>query len=399
MSALLDNGLSILGYLAILVASLALSWVLVPFAIRLATRRQILDHPGGYKQQEAPVPYLGGLAMLLAFSVAVIAAALVRPPTAGFTELLVIMALASALSIVGLIDDLRGLGITVRLAAMTAAGIALWFGGTGVLLFGNPWVDGAITVLWVVGITNAMNLLDNMDGLSAGVAAIAAVTFFGVAALNGQFLVAALSIALAGCAMGFLRHNRYPARIYMGDAGSLFLGFLLAALGIRLRLDAGPPIAVFVPLIVLSIPIFDTALVVVSRMADRVNPFQGGADHASHRLVRLGLRVPVAVGLIYGAAAGSAWLAIAMSRQTDLVAAWLLVTLWITLASVSCVLLVRASSSGPARTGPPRRRETGTCQTAESSGAAWHPHQNRSREDKSGHQSLAHSDSSRLQGR
>ena len=337
------NGIDLLGFVGILGASLALSLVLVPLALRFALRKQVLDHPGGYKQQDAPVPYLGGVAMLLAFALAVVAAALVRPPTSGFEELLVILGAAVALSLVGLIDDLRGLGVTIRLVAMAAAGLALWFGGTGVLLFGNPWIDATITVLWVVGITNAMNLLDNMDGLSAGVAAIAAATFFGVALLNGQVLVAALSIALVGCAAGFLRHNRYPARIYMGDAGSLFLGVMLAALGIRLRLDAGPPIAVFVPLIALSVPIFDTALVTVSRILAGKSPFEGGSDHASHRLVRLGLRVPVAVGLIYGAGAASAWLGIAMSRQTDVIAAWLLVTLWLSLAAMASVVLVRAS--------------------------------------------------------
>jgi UDP-GlcNAc:undecaprenyl-phosphate/decaprenyl-phosphate GlcNAc-1-phosphate transferase len=337
------------GYLAILAGSLTLSLLLVPLALRLASRRQILDHPGGYKTQEAPVPYLGGVAMLLAFSLAVVVAALVRPPVSGFDELLVIIGVAMLLGLVGLIDDLRGLGVTVRLTAMVLAGLALWFGGTGVLLVGNPWVDGAITVLWVVGITNAMNLLDNMDGLSGGVATIAAAAFFAVAALNGQYLVAGLSLGLVGCAAGFLRHNRYPARIYMGDAGSLFLGVMLAALGIRLRLDAGPPIAVFVPLIAMSVPVFDTALVTVTRLLAGRNPLQGGADHASHRLVRLGLRVPVAVGLIYGAAGGSAWLAIAMSRQTDLVAAWLLVTLWLGLAAMASVLLVKATG---VRTGP-----------------------------------------------
>jgi UDP-GlcNAc:undecaprenyl-phosphate/decaprenyl-phosphate GlcNAc-1-phosphate transferase len=339
------NGFDLLGYAGILVASLTLSWVLVPVALRFALRRQVLDHPGGYKTQDAPVPYLGGVAMLVAFAVAVAVAAALRPPVSGFDQLLVILGVAVALGLVGLLDDLRGLGVTIRLVAMVAAGIALWFGGTGVLLFGNPWLDGAITVLWVVGITNAMNLLDNMDGLSAGVAAIAAGTFFAVAALNGQFLVAGLSLALAGCALGFLRHNRYPARIYMGDAGSLFLGVMLAALGIRVRLDAGPPIAVFVPLIVLSVPVFDTALVTVSRVLAGKSPFEGGSDHASHRLVRLGLRVPVAVGLIYGAALASAWLAIAMSRQSDLVAAWLLVTLWLSLAAMASVVLVRATGS------------------------------------------------------
>lgn len=346
------NGVGPLGYLLIFAGSLTLACLFVPLALRVATRLRVFDHPGGYKRQQAPVPYLGGMAMLLAFSVAIVLAALARPPLTGLDELLVIMGAAVALSIVGLIDDLRGLGVGIRLLAMAVAGLALWFGGTGVLLIGNPWVDGAITVLWVVAITNAMNLLDNMDGLSGGVAAIAAVTFFGVAALNGQFLVAGLSIALVGCALGFLRHNRHPARIYMGDAGSLFLGFMLAALGIRLRLDAGPPIAVFVPLVALSVPIFDTALVTVTRVLAGKSPFLGGADHVSHRLVRLGLRVPVAVGLIYGAAGASAWLAIAMSRQTDLIAAWLLVTLWLSLAAMASILLVRSSGGNAATLDP-----------------------------------------------
>jgi UDP-GlcNAc:undecaprenyl-phosphate/decaprenyl-phosphate GlcNAc-1-phosphate transferase len=358
VSSFLSDGLGSLGYVAILFASLALSWVLVPLALRIATRREVFDHPGGHKQQEAPVPYLGGVAMVLAFSAAVIAAAIVRPPVAGLNELIVIMAAAAALSLVGLVDDLRGLGVTVRMVAMVAAALALWFSGTGVLLFGNPWIDGAITILWVVGITNSMNLLDNMDGLSAGVAAIAAATFFGVAALNGQFLVAGLSIALVGCALGFLRHNRYPARIYMGDAGSLFLGFTLAALGIRLRLDAGPPIAVFVPLVVLTIPILDTALVTLTRFREGRSIFQGGADHASHRLVQLGLRVPGAVRLIYVLAAFSSWLAIVISRQVDLLSAYLLVGLWGAVAALSAGFLARTTRPAASQPTAPARESS-----------------------------------------
>jgi UDP-GlcNAc:undecaprenyl-phosphate/decaprenyl-phosphate GlcNAc-1-phosphate transferase len=217
----------------------------------------------------------------------------------------------------------------------------------GVLLFGNPWLDGVITVVWVVGITNAMNLLDNMDGLSAGVATIAAWTFFMVAALNGQYLVAGLSVALAGCAAGFLRHNYHPAKIYMGDAGSLFLGFVLAALGIRLRLDAGPPIAVFVPILVLTVPLLDTGLVVLSRLHRGVSPFQGGADHTSHRLVRAGLPVRRAVGLIYLASLASAWLALVMSRQSDAVSGYLLISLWASMAGAGGWYLVRMTTKPP----------------------------------------------------
>src|SRR3954447_7758722 len=126
--------------------------------------------------------------------------------------------------------------------------------------------DLLITIVWVVGVTNAFNLLDNMDGLSAGVAALGALTFFVLAVLNGQYLVAALAVAVAGCAVGFLRHNFHPAKIYMGDAGSLFLGFLLSVIGLRLRLPDAPQLtALFVPVVVLGIALFDTSLVTVAR--------------------------------------------------------------------------------------------------------------------------------------
>lgn len=351
------SGFSALGYAAILGGSLALSLLLVPLALRIAVRKQVLDHPGGYKRQTSPVPYLGGLAMLIAFAVVIGGAATLRPPVAGFDELLVILGAAVGLAIVGFVDDLRGLGVTVRVVATIAAGLALWFGGTGVLLIGVPWADATLTVLWVLGITHAMNLLDNMDGLSAGVAAIAATTFFGIAALNGQFLVAALSLALVGVAGGFLRQNRYPARIYMGDAGSLFLGFLLAVIGIRLEFATVVEISVFVPIVVLTVPILDTSLVTISRLSRGVSPLKGGADHISHRLVRLGLPVPGAVGIVYGAAIFSSWLAVALARQTDLWSAYLLLSFWATLMGFGGLVLVRLSSDRASRERCPAGQE------------------------------------------
>lgn len=336
-----------LTYLGVFAGSLLLSLLLVPLALRFAVRRGVLDHPGGYKEQATPVPYLGGLAMLAAFVVAIGGAALIRPPDAGRNELLVILVAALALGVVGLIDDLRGLGVTIRLAATVAAGLALWFGGTQIQVTGVVGLDATLTVLWVVGITHAMNLLDNMDGLSAGVALIAAATFFVIAALNGQFLVAALSLALVGCAAGFLRHNRYPARIYMGDAGSLFLGLMLAVVAIRLRFGAPQHITVFVPIVVLAVPLLDTALVTISRSIDGRSIFQGGTDHISHRLVTLGLPVPGAVGVIYGVAVFSSWLAIVISRQDDAVSAYLLVGLWFSIGAMAGWFLVMATSKPP----------------------------------------------------
>ncbi len=327
-------------YAAVFVGSLLCSLVLTPLVLRLAIRRQILDHPGDHKVHESPVPYLGGLAMVGALSAAVLAASLLSPPESGMTELVTVMGIAIALSVVGLVDDLRNLGPWVRLAAEIGAGFGVWQAGAGVELFGNGAVDCIVTIVWVVGMTNAFNLLDNMDGLSAGIAVIAAGSFFVIAEVNGQFLVAALCAALAGGAVGFLRHNFHPARIYMGDAGSLYLGFVLAYLGLKLRFDAPDDVTFLVPILVLAVPILDTTLVTVCRLLNGRSPFQGGQDHISHRLVRVGLPIRAAVGVLYGAAISLGVVALVVSRG-DRTTAYLLAGLALAQGLVVGVLLAR----------------------------------------------------------
>jgi UDP-GlcNAc:undecaprenyl-phosphate GlcNAc-1-phosphate transferase len=180
------------------------------------------------------------------------------------------------------------LGSYVKLAGQIAAALILIFSGVQVALFGN-WLDIALTVLWVVGITNAMNLLDNMDGLSGGIAMIAATFFTLLAALSNQYLVGALAAALAGACVGFLFYNWNPAHIFMGDTGSLFLGFLLAAVAIKLRFPSNSnTITWMIPVMVLGVPIFDTTLVFISRLRRGLNPLTTpGKDHLSHRLALL----------------------------------------------------------------------------------------------------------------
>lgn len=312
----------VLVYVGALLGAAFLSLVITPFALRWAVRQGVLDRPGGHKSHEVPTPYLGGVAMLVAFSGAVLVASLVRPPPSGLRELAVILSVAVGLSIVGLVDDVRGLGVLIRLGSQAAAAVALWAVGIQVSFSGVTTLDFVVTVVWVVGITNALNLLDNMDGLSAGVTSIAALSFGIIGALNGQILVSSLSFALAGCAAGFLRLNRPPARIYMGDAGSLFLGVLLATIGIKLRFEAPPNVAVLVPILVLTVPVLDTALVTVARLRHGENPLSGGRDHISHRLVHVGLPVPAAVGLIVAAGLGHGWMALIVSRL-DASTAWL----------------------------------------------------------------------------
>lgn len=295
--------------------SLALAWLLTPLMLRLALRLRVLDHPDERKAQASPVPYLGGVAIVLSFSVTVLAAAAVLRPSAGLGALAAAMGAALVLALMGLIDDLRGLGPGLRVALEVAAGFLVWRTGPGLLVVGPEWLDLVVTVAWVVGITNAINLLDNMDGLSAGVTAIASASFFLVAAVNGQYLVAAFAAALTGCAIGFLRHNFHPATIYMGDAGSLFLGFLLAFLGTRIRPDTDESLwPLLVPVMILGVALLDTSLVTVARLRHGRSPLQGGRDHISHRLVWVGFPVPVAVGLIYTTAAGLGWLALVVQR-------------------------------------------------------------------------------------
>lgn len=326
-------------YPAVFAAAGLLSWLLVPLAIKVAIHRDIVDRPGGYKLQSDPVPYLGGLAIVLSFSAIVLVAALVRPPVSGFDELAIILVGGAVLSLMGLVDDIRGLSPFVRLGVMIAVATGVVTSGVEVrLVDGGGPIDIGLTVLWIVGMTNALNLMDNMDGLSAGIATIGALSLAIIAASNGQFLVGALAAALAGCAVGFLRHNFHPARIYMGDAGSLFLGFVLSVLAVKLRFAAPRQVTAFVPLVVFALPILDTTLVTLTRLLHRLNPLTGGRDHLSHRLVLLGLSVRQAVSVLYGVAILLGWAGLIMSRLDVLTAYLLIAMVGVALVTAGIVL-------------------------------------------------------------
>ena len=195
------------------------------------------------------------------------------------------------------------------------------------------------TVCWVVIVTNSFNLLDNMDGLAAGVAAVSSIFLFAVALENGQFILGALALGLAGCAIGFLRYNFHPARIYMGDSGSLFLGFVLAVLSLDLRFPAFTQVTFVVPVLIVGVALFDTTLVSITRLIHGRTPLQGGLDHVSHRLVFVGLSTRAAVCLLYAVAVALGGIALVITR-VDL-----------------SVGLVRERSCGAVR--PPRRPRIG----------------------------------------
>src|SRR3990170_225965 len=206
----------------------------------------------------------------------------------------------------------------VKLAVEGLAGAVLWTAGVRAGFFGVAAADLVLTILWVIGITNALNLLDNMDGLASGVTAIASLAYFALAAQQVFFLVAAFALALAGSSLGFLRYNFPPARIFLGDAGSLFLGFLLAALALKLDLvGASGIVRAAVAALILGVPVFDTLLVVVARLRGGRPVYVGGTDHFSQRLAGLGLSDRNIALLTYGAQAVCAGLAVLAERAAQ----------------------------------------------------------------------------------
>lgn len=284
-------------YLLVFAGVLVLSMALTPVARLLAPRLGVMDIPSARKVHQRPVPRLGGLAIYLA----VLVAAIALGERFNFAQFGSIIVGATAVSFLGLVDDRWGVRPTVKLLGQVLAALLLWATGVRVGTFGQPVLDFFLTVLWVVYITNALNLLDNMDGLAGGVAAIAAAHFALMCSFSGQYLVGALSIAVLAACLGFLFYNLNPASIFMGDSGALFLGFMLAAVGIKLRFPENVTFVTWmVPVLVMGLPIFDTALVTVSRLRRGLNPLTTpGKDHVSHRLVNAGLSPREAVLVLY----------------------------------------------------------------------------------------------------
>lgn len=313
--------LGALQYLAAFTAAFVASALATPLMRRIALRRDVVDAPDGERKvQTHAIPYLGGVAIAGSASLVLIVASTLRGNPGNDTRMLLgVLGPALVLSVVGLIDDMRGLMPLPRFMVQGAAAAITAYlmarNGTMGTMTGLFWFDVIITIFWVVGVTNALNLLDNTDGAASGTAGIAGLAFAAIAAANGQFLIAALALALSGSCAGFLVWNRHPARIYMGDSGSLFIGFMLAAIGVRINLVALPQLnAMAIPILVLALPILDTSLVVTSRLSRGISPFVGGLDHLAHRLRRTGLDTRGAVRRIWAAAMCAGVAAFALSR-------------------------------------------------------------------------------------
>lgn len=282
------------------ITSLLAATVLTPVAMIVARHFGILDHPNTrLKKHREPIPYLGGAALFLACAGAVLVVKLAHAGTP--RGVVGVMAGATVVFLVGLLDDIRPMKPMKKLLLqMFAASIPIYF-GVHIKFIENPWGNIPLTMLWLVGVTNAFNLLDVMDGLSSGIAGIAALCFWAISAQTGRLNDAIMAASIAGACGGFLFYNRPPARIFMGDAGSLFLGFALAAVAIGEGYSLKTELGVMAPLMILGIPIFETLFLIAIRWQAGKPVMHGSPDHIALRLRKMGCSVEATLARLWGA--------------------------------------------------------------------------------------------------
>ena len=289
--------LRIKNVIEVFILTVVISYIITPVIKNIAVKLNYLDHPRNNKAHAHPTALLGGVAIYASFILGLLT-------TIGFQQdvrLTSIIIGSTFLLFVGLVDDKMGMMPEVKLLGQFLAAMIVVKSGVRVEFLHNYYLNTLFTYVWIVGITNAFNLLDNMNGLSAGIAVIASI-FFGIVMCAGnQIAVAVVAFALAGAGLGFLKHNFPKASIFMGDTGSLVLGFVLAALAIMGSWSTKfLTTSLAMPILILAYPIFDTTLVTIMRLAEGRSIFQGGRDHSSHRMALIGFRKKRAVLAIYG---------------------------------------------------------------------------------------------------
>ena len=319
-------------YLAMLVISALGSWVLTPIAIRLAHRWGAVDQPGPRKVHAKPMPRLGGVAVFMGFLLPWIGLYFLHNPVeAKFREFDTLFAglvlAATTMLLLGIYDDIKGANAGTKFVIQISVAIGLWFLGYSIDEIRNPWGGQIVlppwlslpfTVLWIVGVTNAINLLDGIDGLVSGVTAVLATALAVINVLSNDIVPALLTLCLAGACLGFLLWNHAPARIFLGDSGSLTIGIVLACISIISLFDAGATKAsplLSVPLILFALPVFDTLRVMISRMLKGGSPFKADKSHVHHHLLALGMNHQQAAWTLYVVAAGTGAFAVALSRM------------------------------------------------------------------------------------
>lgn len=316
-------------YLVAFTVALAVAYFTTPWVKNLAIKAGALDAPDDRKVHVKPIPRLGGLAIYLGFVLAVLASMHVN------REIMGLLLGGTVILMVGIIDDMFQLSAKVKLLGQIAAAFVLIMFNIRIEWLTNPfgemlYVDYfsiPLTILWVVGLTNTVNLIDGLDGLAAGVSTIASITILLVALQQNFWTVAILTAALAGAALGFLQHNFNPAKIFMGDTGSMFLGFMLAAISILGTVKSAATIALVVPIMALGLPIMDTAFAIIRRYMSGRPIFKPDKGHLHHRLLELGLTQKQAVLLMYVISGCLGVSAIALTEVNQFIGACIIVLL------------------------------------------------------------------------
>lgn len=318
---MIDNSLTLTSLFAFILA-LAISFACTPAVRMLAIKIKAVDVPkDNRRMHKVPIPRMGGLAIFAGFLVSV----LFFVPLG--TEFRSILIGALILVVLGIIDDIVALKPKTKFAGQIIAALIPALSGVSIHGIVNPFVPGQystlgifsipLTVIWIVGITNAVNFIDGLDGLACGVSAIATVTMFIIAVLFGEIYIALMMAALAGACLGFLPYNMNPAKIFMGDTGSMFLGYILATVSIQGLFKFYAVISFAVPFILLGLPIFDTGFAIVRRLLKGQSPLQADRGHVHHRLIDLGFDQKQSVAILYTFSALMGLTAVILARTNE----------------------------------------------------------------------------------
>ena len=316
-------------YLLAFAIGLILSWVLTPYVKKLAFRIGAVDKPNARKVHHTIMARLGGLAIYLGFMAGAITCMQLTRDVVG------ILVGGTIITCIGIADDIFQLTAKAKLLGQIVAALVLVGFGVRIEWLNNPfggyfyldYLSIPFTVFWVVSFTNVVNLMDGLDGLAAGVSAIAAVTIILVALQQGLYPVAVITAALAGATLGFVRYNFNPATIFMGDTGSLFLGYMLAAISIYGAVKSAATIALIVPAIALGLPIMDTAFAIARRYLNGKPIFQPDKGHIHHRLLAMGFTQRQAVIFMYLISAGLCLSAVLLTEVEGIYAIIILVVI------------------------------------------------------------------------
>lgn len=290
--------------LKLFLATVLISLIVTPLVRKLAFLIGAVDKPNHRKVHKTIMPRMGGLAVYLSFMIVILATQTITKPILG-------LLLGSTVIIgVGIVDDIKELTAKVKLIFQILAAIVLVLFGIRINVLTNPFNPGEViqlgilsipfTIFWIIGVTNAVNLIDGLDGLASGLSMIGAITLGLVAwSHEGQWLILVCTIVLAGSILGFLKYNFHPASIFLGDTGALFLGYTLSALSVLGLTKGATAISIFVPIVVLGVPILDTLFAIVRRYMNKQPIFQADKEHLHHRLLAIGFSHKQTVLIIY----------------------------------------------------------------------------------------------------